>query len=206
MESWPIPKDSKTYAYKVDLTASTTEFKDSDGEYLSMSSIIKNTASAIFVPMAGKAALMAIKIDPLKSSLWMVNYANDPPKNAENMDIKVLLIYGEIVPVTEAIDDTGAIVDMDVGKFPTNIRKEETQCKFLKPLGPEAKKHAIRQLKVMSQALWQEGRMRETLGQLYNCKFGRTDITQRKAHTVPLGTLYQFSSVYGTPVATVGAF
>ncbi|KIJ23193.1 hypothetical protein M422DRAFT_276277 [Sphaerobolus stellatus SS14] len=45
MESCPIPNDSQTYAYIVDLTASTTEFKDSDREYLLMSSIIKNVCT-----------------------------------------------------------------------------------------------------------------------------------------------------------------
>ncbi|KIJ39127.1 hypothetical protein M422DRAFT_49703 [Sphaerobolus stellatus SS14] len=45
MESWPISNDGKTYAYIVDLSGSTTEFKDLAGENLSMSSIIKNACT-----------------------------------------------------------------------------------------------------------------------------------------------------------------
>ena len=48
MESWPVPNDGKTYAYIVDLTNSSLEFKDSKGEELSMGKIIKNAVSIFY--------------------------------------------------------------------------------------------------------------------------------------------------------------
>ncbi|KIJ47014.1 hypothetical protein M422DRAFT_249320 [Sphaerobolus stellatus SS14] len=44
-ETWPIPNDGKSYAYIVDLTGSTMDFKDTNGEPLSMANITKNACT-----------------------------------------------------------------------------------------------------------------------------------------------------------------